>query len=261
MSSQQATFVTWFEALYQRHSQELTFQELRRSLTALSRIYTEQRARMAQGAALDGRGKRAAFALFYGPLHYLIVQHAVRELHLHEGPHGLRGPIVDLGCGTGVACAAWAQAMAQPPQVAGLDINAWALQEARFNWQQLQLKGTARVAKIHAGIISKETQAMGFVAAYAINELTDEGRAELLPALLRAHSRGARVLIVEPIARTLTPWWPAWSEAFTRHGGQDTALRVRLRLPERMALLSRAAGLDHQELTARCLSLQARSTP
>jgi SAM-dependent methyltransferase len=256
MSSQDTAFVTWFEALYRRHSQELTFQELRRSLTALSKIYTQGRDRLAAGAALTGRGKRAAFALFYGPLHYLLVRHAVDTLKLHLPKTD--GPIVDLGCGTGVASAAWAKACpGDAPSVLGLDVSSWALQEARFNWQHLGLRGQARVARVHGGTLQQESNAQAVVAAFAVNELDDNCRAELLPSLLAAHRRGARVLIMEPIARSLTPWWPVWQQAFEAAGGQQTPLRLRLRLPERMALLSRAAGLDHQELTARCLSLPA----
>lgn len=270
MSSQDATFVTWFEALYGRHSRDLSFQELRRSLTALSRIYTAKRDRLSDGAALTGRGKRAAFAVFYGPLHYLIVQHAVQQLGLDQaqakGAQAMTGPIVDLGCGTGVASAAWAQALATAqqaaaPHVLGLDVSSWALEEARANWRDLRLVGHGRVARLHAGLLPKEPRARAVVAAFAINELTDEVRAEMLPSLLAAHKRGSQLLIVEPIARALTPWWPIWSRAFTAAGGKETLLRVRLRLPERMALLSRAAGLDHQELTARCLSLDACARP
>ena len=33
-----------------------------------------------RGLALDSAGKRAAFALFYGPLHFLVVQEIVAEV-------------------------------------------------------------------------------------------------------------------------------------------------------------------------------------
>ena len=88
-----------------------TFKEVRHGLQALSSLYVERRERMAGGAALDGAGKRAAFALYYGPMHFLLVREIVRAL-------ALRAPrrILDLGCGTGTAGAAWAlEARARGP--------------------------------------------------------------------------------------------------------------------------------------------------
>jgi methylase of polypeptide subunit release factors len=105
LSSSSDAFVTWLASLEAKHLRELTFREVSRSLRALSATYVERRHTLVDGAALSGRGKRAAFALFYGPLHHLLVAHIVREL-----PSALdRVPtLVDLGCGTGAAGAAWA---------------------------------------------------------------------------------------------------------------------------------------------------------
>ena len=88
-------FVAWLASLEAKHLRELTFREVSRSLRALSATYVERRHTLVEGAALSGRGKRAAFALFYGPLHYLLVAHIVREL-----PSALdRMPaLIDLGC-------------------------------------------------------------------------------------------------------------------------------------------------------------------
>ena len=63
-----------------RHLADLTFPEVSRSLRALSSGYVERRTRLTEGAPLAGRGKRAAFALFYGPLHFLIVRHIATSL-------------------------------------------------------------------------------------------------------------------------------------------------------------------------------------
>ena len=74
-----------------------------RALRALSSAYVERReSALADHKALDGAGKRAAFALYYGPLHFLLVNHIVREIGVSFSP----GTVVDLGCGTGVAGAA-----------------------------------------------------------------------------------------------------------------------------------------------------------
>ena len=57
--------------------------------------------------ALDSAGKRAAFALFYAPLHFIAVTEVIRALATsREAP----ATILDLGCGTGAAGAAWALA-------------------------------------------------------------------------------------------------------------------------------------------------------
>ena len=59
---------------------EVTFAEISRSLRALSSTYVERRHKLREGAALAGAGKRAAFALFYGPLHFLLIREIVRAL-------------------------------------------------------------------------------------------------------------------------------------------------------------------------------------
>jgi len=70
----------WLQAVEARHFSDLTFQEVSRSLRALSATYVERRDRIREGAALSGAGKRAAFALFYGPLHYLLVREIVNAI-------------------------------------------------------------------------------------------------------------------------------------------------------------------------------------
>src|SRR5262245_43027754 len=100
-----AAFDAWIQSLETRHLADLRFPEVSRALRALSSTYIERRGSILHGAALAGAGKRAAFALFYGPLHYLIVEEVVRHLDSRrEQPRAL----VDLGCGTGAAGAAWA---------------------------------------------------------------------------------------------------------------------------------------------------------
>src|SRR5258708_12196032 len=74
----------WLAALEARHLASLTRPELTRALRALSSCYVERRERLTSGAALEGAGKRAAFALFYGPLHFLTVTALVRALLPHQ---------------------------------------------------------------------------------------------------------------------------------------------------------------------------------
>jgi SAM-dependent methyltransferase len=225
----------WYAALEARHLSALTFAEVRRALQALSSLYVERRDRLGRGAALDGAGKRAAFALFYGPLHFLTVREIVRALHAVDPPPER---VLDLGCGTAAAGAAIATAAGGQPAVSGIDGSGWAVGEAEWNLRALGLNGTAR----RGNLIEAPMGASGetIVAAYAVNELGDAGRAKLLPRLLAAHARGSRVLVVE---------------AFRGAGGREDAWRFPAAFPERMRLLDKAASLDHQELTARSLWL------
>ena len=96
---------SWLAALDARHLADFTPKEVARALRALSSCYVERRARLAQGGALDSAGKRAAFALFYAPLHFLVTREILRAL-----PGALNGvrEVQDVGCGTGSAGAAWA---------------------------------------------------------------------------------------------------------------------------------------------------------
>ena len=76
----------WLSALEARHLASLTRPELTRALRALSSCYVERRDKLSSGAALEGAGKRAAFALFYGPLHFLTVAAIAPELGLRTSP-------------------------------------------------------------------------------------------------------------------------------------------------------------------------------
>jgi len=237
-------FVSWFEALEARHLETLEFREVRKALQALSSLYVQRRGKLAEGAALETAGKRAAFALFYGPLHFLTVRGIVRGLE----PRARPSTILDLGCGTGAAGAAWALECAPPPKVLGIDSNGWATGEARWTYRRLGLNGDARRGDARTADLDGPGQAV--VAAYTVNELDEPARDALLAKLLQ---RGGPALIVEPIARGAAPWWSGWARAFTEAGGRADEWRLSAGLPERLRLLDRAAGLDHRQLTARSL--------
>jgi SAM-dependent methyltransferase len=247
------TLERWLEALEQRHLQSLTFAELRRALQALSTWYVERRGELRPGTALGSAGKRAAFALFYGPLHYLTVRGVVRGLEAHVPPPG---QILDLGCGTGAAGAGWAMEAGPRTSLTGIDRSRWAAAEARWTWRLLGLRGSARTGDLGRERLPGKGAAI--LAAYAVNELGDTERDTLLERLLDAVSRGARVLIVEPIARRPVPWWDSWAAAVRRRGGRADTWRIPAALPETLSKLDRAAGLDHRELSARSLYLPPR---
>ena len=243
-------FDRWVRALEQRHLRELTFAELRRALQALSSLYVERRPKLERGAALDGAGKRAAFALFYGPLHFLVVRHVVRQLGAGRPP--LRR-ILDLGCGNGASGAAWALESSRSTELVGVDLHPWAVAEASWSWQNLGLDGRTTRGRLEKRHLPGAGAAV--LLAYTANELPDETRRKLLPDLLDAAKRGARLLVVEPISRRAVPWWEEWADHFRDTGGRADRWRFPIELPETLQRLDRAAGLDHRELTARSLYL------
>jgi hypothetical protein len=252
LASSEIRVEAWLSALDERHLSELTFSEVARALRALSSCYVERRARIADGGALGSAGKRAAFALFYAPLHFFTVRHIVRSLALADG---LVRHVQDLGCGTGSAGAAWA--LESNAAVSGIDRNSWAVSEANWTYRQLDLRGRAVQGDIGRARVHP-SHGTGVIAAYSINELPDAARLTTLATLIGASRRGAHILIVEPIARRLTPWWTAWTDAFAAEGGVADEWRVAAALPGRQRDLAKAAGLKPTELTARTLWLKRR---
>jgi hypothetical protein len=263
-------FQNWLEALEKRHLADLAFREVSRSVRALSADYVERRGRITQGGVLSGAGKRAAFALFYGPLHFLLVDRIAEQIAqwIARRPSVARGErrlLVDLGCGTGAAGAAWAgqvlaagSAMparrASPVQrVMGIDRNAWALEEAAHTYRQFGLPARTRRADVVAMPLPREPAA--FLAAFTMNELPSAGRDALLTRLLDRGQRGDEVLIVEPLAGFVARWWDRWQRAFEAAGGRADEWRFRVELPPVIRRLDDAAGLTHDELTGRTLWL------
>ena len=247
-------FRTWFAALESRQLSRLTFAEVRRGLQALSVLYVERPRGLAAGTALDGAGKRAAFALFYAPLHFLLVREIVRALGAAAPAPRL---IADLGCGTGAAGAAWATEAAGGCQISGVERSGWAVDEARWNYHILGVRGRAIRGDIGKAVLPGRRGAI--LAAFTVNELDEDARPRLLERLLAAARRHARVLVIEPIARRPFPWWDAWTGAFVAAGGRADGWRFRVDLPDRLRLLDRASVLDHRELTGRSLWLDGAS--
>jgi hypothetical protein len=71
--------------------------------------------------------------------------------------------------------------------------------------------------------------------------------------LVIAHSKGASLLVVEPIARRVNRWRTEWRDAFISAGAREDEWRFGVSLPPRQRTLAKAAGLNPQELTARSL--------
>jgi SAM-dependent methyltransferase len=242
-------FPSFYAALEARHRAELGFAEIRRALQALSSLYVERRHRLADGSALSGEGKRAAFSLYYGPLHFLLVREIVRSLGTALGRPRC---ILDLGCGTGTAGAAWALECAPRASVEAVDVSGWAVAEARWTLARLGLEG--RVMRQDAQRAAAPRPPAGILAAFTLNEIAGPARSRLLTRLLGAARAGSSFLVVEPLSRRVSPWWPEWAEAVRAAGGREDEWRLRPDLPDSLVLTGRAAGLDVRELTGRSLA-------
>jgi hypothetical protein len=257
-------FDAWIAALEERHLANLTFPEVSRALRALSFSYVEGRstARKNRGAvhgALAGAGKRAAFALFYGPLHYMFVDRVIAQLDVSatNNRRAFSRTLIDLGCGTGGAGAALA-VRARITRVLGIDRNPWALSEAAQTYRRFGLRAETRRGELPRVRLPNPPAVL--LAAFVLNELPEPDREALLYVLLqRAKTTGDPVLIVEPIARTVAPWWNKWAGAFADAGGSSTEWRFNVELPSLLRKLDRAVGLSHRELTGRTLWLSTRA--
>jgi hypothetical protein len=244
-------FNEWIRELEAIHLADLTFAEVARALRALSSTYVERRGRLNEGAALSGAGKRAAFALFYGPLHFLLIHHIVADLNATADPSTL----VDLGCGTGAAGAAWATACVRAPRLLGIDRHPWAVEAAARTYRCFGL--TARTWLGDLAHARWPTPAAA-VAAFALNELSESSRSKVVRRLVERGRRGESVLIVEPLAGFVAPWWKETAREIEAAGGRADEWRIRVELPEIVARLDRAAGLDHREITGRSLWIAGR---
>jgi SAM-dependent methyltransferase len=247
-------FEAWLAAVEARFRSELSFPELRRAVQSLSSLYVERRDEWRSGgpAPLGSAGRRAAFASYYAPLHFLTLRHICREL---GAAAAAVSRIVDLGCGTGASGAAWALETAirggeTPATVVGYDRHPWAVEEARFTYRLLGIDGRALRGDLTRVRLPRDG---AILLAYSVNELPDPSRRRLLAALVRTARQGARILVVEPISRRLSPWWAEWADALRAEGARADEWSFPVELPEPVLRLDRAAGLDHGVLRARSL--------
>jgi hypothetical protein len=240
----------WLQTLEERHLANLRFSEVTRALRAVSSGYVERRETLAARSPFDGAGKRAAYALFYAPLHFLTVRAIVRSL---DGAQDPIAHLADWGCGTGSAGAAWASAISPRPRISAVDVHPWALSEAAATYEEFGLDADVRRGDLIRSRVPVSVDAL--VAGWVANEVSAQIRKELLSRCLDLAARGTRVLVVEPIATSISPWWPEWAAAFQAAGGRADQWRFRMELPMLLRRLDKAAGMRHDELTARSLWL------
>ncbi len=246
------------QALIDRHLGAMTTREFLRAARALSARYVEDRRQLPSRSPLDSAGKRAAFAVLYGPIHYATTRAVVDGLQLAETRVDR---VVDLGCGTGTASAAWSAAFASPPVIDGIDRQGWAVGEANWTWRTLGLSGRARRADLvtEAGVVAAGRRTSlartAVLAAWSANELAPAARDALLSHLVALGRLGATVVVLEPLSGRAAPWWDAWAAAFTTSGGRADTWRVPNTLPKALRRLDRDAGFDRPTLSARSLLL------
>jgi SAM-dependent methyltransferase len=252
-------FDAWVARLEERHLANLTLSEIARGLRALSSAYVERRqTAIPASRMLDGAGKRAAFALYYGPLHFLATRNAMLEI-VSSAPNLMPHPplaVLDLGCGTGAVGAA-AAAVTGAHAITGIDTHPWALDEARDTYASFGL--AASLSRGSAARFRVPRHPALIVAGYFVNELRNDERARLLPALVDAVRRGSHVMIVEPLARSATPWWPEWALALAPCRPDDREWKLTVDPPDIVRRLGKAAGLTPTSINFRTLTAGVRS--
>ena len=140
-----------------------------------------------------------------------------------------------------------------PGKVFGVDRSAWVLGEARRTWSHFGIRHHTRRAD-HPNGTPEGARGDAFVLGWVVNELQPQDRDELRKRLDASIDRGARVLIVEPLARAVSPWWDSWCETLD---ARSEIIRLRIERPAWVEDLDRASGLDHSTLGARVLYARA----
>jgi hypothetical protein len=244
-------FDAWLEGAVGRYMPLLQFAEIRKGALALSSLYVERRrAGEIAARAVRGRGKRAAFATYFAPLHFLTIHHALRALDL-AGAGPVRR-VLDLGCGSGATGAAVASAQPEPPPLVALDASGWALGETHATCAAFGLRCRKRRGRLPGAfprVGAGDVVALGWV----VNELDEEARGGLLVRLHGALESGASLLLAEPLSERPSPWWKEWCESLAAGGVTPEIFRSEIERPAWIESLDRATRLDHRTLGARLL--------
>jgi SAM-dependent methyltransferase len=235
-----------------RRNGDLATRDLRRGIQAVSGVYVEGRQQGELGSrATRGPARRAAFASYFAPLHFLTTWHLLESGEFGSLPDSAR--ILDLGCGTGAVGAALALRRSPTPPIEAIDALGWALGEARRTFAHFGLRARTRRARLPRGLPAPRAGDL-IVCGWFANECSEEERAQLLDALERGLERGAGLLVLEPLAERAVPWWSDWRERLAARGLASGLFRQATELPEALSTLDRASGLDHSELGVRWIA-------
>ena len=204
-----------------------------------------------RGGALDSAGKRAAFALFYAPLHFLVTRKSCERFQVRS-----------MACGKCRTSAAGPDPPVRPGRWSRVLRRSgdsmrvrWAVAEARWTYSQLGLAGRAAARDVSRATLSAG-EGTATVVAYVRNELADPARTQLFQRLLTIGLGGDRVLLIEPIARRAMPWWPEWERAFVRKAaGRMSGVSPRRCRSGRPRSPVQRASRSPRELAARSLYL------
>jgi hypothetical protein len=258
----------WLTALSARYTRDFDRPQLLKAIRALSARYVQRRSELSERSAVDSAGKRAAFAAFFAPLHFFTTRAIVQGLGADRSAFAPRASadkppletIVDLGCGTGVAGAAWALELDRPAAVHGVDEHPWAVEESAWTWRQLRMSGRATrgdLVQFAERLVTRpgrvDLARTGIVLGWSVNELDRTRRDVLLSSVLKLIDRRCAVLVIEPIATRLTPWFDDWAPAFVAAGGRRDDWQFDIDLPPDLAALDRDAGFVREGLKAKSL--------
>jgi len=246
-AAREERFAAWLGAV--SDPGPLRFPEVRRGVQALSARYVERRGRPAGIGSLDGAGVRAAFVSYYAPLHFLAAHHTAAALP-RPWLAGVRR-VVDVGAGTGAVGAALSLVAGDAPVLA-LDRAGWALSEARRSFALLGVPGRTRAASLPGGLPRLGADDL-VTAGWVLNELPAEVRERVVRAFERALAAGARLLVLEPLARAIAPWWTDLAARLAGLGVVATEFKWPIERPAWIEKLDVASGLDHREIGARVL--------
>lgn len=246
----------WVTAAQAQWARDLTFQELRKGVQAVSNLYVHKRAKggLSRKAA-DGRGKKAAFAVYYGGLHLLLVQ----AWTLGRPPPPLV-EVADVGCGPGVVGAAIARWVGAS-QLASSDIRGEHLQVATWTARRLGLRSRTRKQGLPEVVARAPRRRTLWTFGWVLNELPEDALQATLSALCRRLQDGDGAVIFAPLSTRASPWWPRAVRLLTaaRPDLSTEEFRCRPDLPTLLKDIDRATRLDHRELGARVLYAPPRT--
>src|SRR5262249_28736237 len=133
-----------------------------------------------------------------------------------------------------------------------IDVHPWNIDEARQTYKAFGLRSDVRRGDAAKTRFPAETSFV--VAAFFVNELDDQERAQLLDQFRHlARGTGRHILIVEPISQRISPWWDQWAGEFAKMGGRADTWKARIDPPPIVMRLAKASGLRPELLTARSL--------